>query len=75
MPLIAGFCSLFQAFTVDLCDSLSQFDGYIRDPNKPSTANDRYETNKKMKKIAKFHSEAFKYEILLQIVKSLFKNI
>lgn len=75
MPLIAGFCSLFQAFTVDLRDSLSKFDGYIRDSNKQSTASDRYEVYKKIKKIATFHSEALKYVFLLQIMKSLFKKI
>lgn len=60
MPMIIGFCSLFQAFTVDIRETLAQLKGPVGDSNKPPTAHEWLEIHEKLIKTVAFHSEAMK---------------
>lgn len=60
MPLIAGFCSIFQAFAVDIRETLSELDQSATDINKQFNYSRQFEIYTKLTQTAGFHSEAIK---------------
>lgn len=58
LPLIAGFCSLFGAFILDINKTLTDFNGQITSVRDQLTANKRIKLYRKLTEIASFHSNA-----------------
>lgn len=65
LPLIAGFCSLFEAFTFDINKTLADLNDEITDKREQVTMKNRTQLYRKLTEIAAFHSDAKELIFLL----------